>query len=408
MSDKINDAPGFRWEGRKSGKPCPAWAAPRKAVAAGFRPKWLRLSPDLSSEEIAAACRRLQAEALEFLAQGDVGRDGRLGGVEGSLGRLIRMFQVDDLGPFGRVKWNTRQTYVQELATIERLVGDRQLHALGGRDFDRWYRQFRRPAGDDGPEHVARASRLINMVRMVIGFGVILEIPHCDRLALILSKMRFEGGRPRQTVLTAAMVVAFRRAAHVAGRPSVALATAIQFETALRQRDVIGEYAPAHGASPGPLSFAGKRWTTGLVWGEHIDPATLVMRKPTSKSRGRKVAIADLTLCPMVMAELGHVAADRRVGPVIVSESTGQPYVRRGFAKTWREIARKAGIPDDVENRDARAGAISEAMAAGAHPDAVRQMATHSRLNQTAEYSRAQLEQSTKVAALRVAKRNEP
>jgi len=31
-------------------------------------------SPDLSSEEIAAACRRLQAEALEFLAQGDAGR----------------------------------------------------------------------------------------------------------------------------------------------------------------------------------------------------------------------------------------------------------------------------------------------------------------------------------------------
>jgi hypothetical protein len=48
-------------------------------------------------------------------------------------------------------------------------------------------------------------------------------------------------------------------------------------------------------------------------------------------------------------------------GPVIVSESPGLPWSTSRFRDRWREIARKAGIPDNVQNRDSRAGAAMEA-----------------------------------------------
>ena len=43
-----------------------------------------------------------------------------------------------------------------------------------------------------------------------------------------------------------------------------------------------------------------------------------------------------------------RVAPEKRFGPIIIWETTGLPYRYRHFAKMWRQVAKKAGVPDDV------------------------------------------------------------
>jgi hypothetical protein len=135
------------------------------------------------------------------------------------------------------------------------------------------------------------------------------------------------------------------------------------------------------------MVLRGRRWT-GLTWGVHISPSDLTMQKPTSKSRERKKAMADLKLSAFAMSELMRVPPDQRIGPVIVSEVTGQPYQRKAFNKRWRKIANEAGIPKDIQNRDARAGGITESYEAGAVPDHIRSAATHGDMAINQSYDR--------------------
>jgi hypothetical protein len=71
----------------------------------------------------------------------------------------------------------------------------------------------------------------------------------------------------------------------------------------------------------------------------------------------RKTELFELLEFPLVRRELARIAPLNRAnfpasGPVIVSESTGLPWSTSRFRDRWRELARKAGIPDKVQNRD--------------------------------------------------------
>jgi hypothetical protein len=359
----------------------------------------LKIDSAASPAEIALTCRRLQAEALEWIA-------GQRGGVvakfDGSLGSLIRFYQSEPLSNFANIKHNTRHTYTQMFAILDRHVGQRNLTSLSARDFDRWYKEFRKPACAGGPERISRAHYLLNLCRMLFKFGVRMEIHECERLSAIISTMSFENSRPRTSLLTYEMAKAFCVEARRCGRLSLALATAIQFECALRQRDVIGEWlqleeqGKGHGAN-------GKRWTTGLIWGEHIS-RELILNKPTSKSRGQERVIVDLKGCPLVMEQLKYLPPERRVGAVIVSETTGKQYFPDAFCTNWRAIARRAGIPDDVWSMDARAGAVTEATEANVPLEHVRSLTTH-KGRMVQRYDRATQAKNDQVIALRVASR---
>jgi len=115
--------------------------------------------------------------------------------------------------------------------------------------------------------------------------------------------------------------------------------------------------------------------------------------------------MADLKLSAFAMAELMRVPAERRIGPVIVSEVTGLPYQRNTFRRLWRQIAREAGIPDEVQNRDARAGGITEAYTAGAVPDHIRSAATHGDMAINQSYDRESMDKATSVQRARLAHR---
>jgi hypothetical protein len=221
-----------------------------------------------------------------------------------------------------------------------------------------------------------------------------MGLPNCDKLKGILAEMRFKDAPPRKIVITYEQVIAFLQKAHELGRPELALAQALQFEGTLRQIDVIGEWIPD------PERPSGTRWANGLLW-QHFRDYVLV--KETTKT-GQEADI-DFKLYPLALAELNRVPADLRVGPVIIDSRTGQPFKERRFQKDWRAVARAAGIPDDVLNRDSRAGGVTEGSDAGADLEHLRHHASHSSTVTTARYSRKTLAKTRAVAQLRVAHR---
>jgi hypothetical protein len=86
----------------------------------------------------------------------------------------------------------------------------------------------------------------------------------------------------------------------------------------------------------------------------------------TSKSKYPSAADFDLKKYSLLLLLplLEAVPHDRRAGAV-VKGAKGLPVRRDMYARWWRQIARAAGIPDEVWNMDARAGGASAAEEAG-------------------------------------------
>ncbi|WP_162559730.1 site-specific integrase [Methylobacterium radiodurans] len=352
---------------------------------------------------LASTCRRLQAEAKEWLSGQHNPPKARY---DGTLKSLMDLYQVHELSPFHAITAETRRSYVYNLGVLTKRVGARRLDRVTGEDLLRWHREFAKPSKLGGKPRIRFAHALMTMVRIVLKFGKVLNIADARALRSVMDDMEFATAPQREAFIAPEQVEAVRAVAHKRGLPSIALATALMFEAVLRQKDVIGEWVADATADPaGALTDRGRVWGTGLRWGEHVDPRTLIMIKPTSKSRGRRSAEHDLSLMPMVVAELAHVPALKRIGPMIVCETTGRPWRARHFREIWRECAREAGVPDEVWCMDARAGGITEGSDAGADIAHLSKTATHTNTVTTSRYNRDALSKSRKVAELRVLSR---
>jgi hypothetical protein len=401
MNSEI-DAPGLKIRRSKSGAVRLLWIARTDIVKAGYEPKCVRLHYRLDDPAdralVSSACKKLQAEMLEWRA----GQHGDRLRFDGTLTCLIRCYEHDPASPYAQLKWNTKRTYDQVLGVIERAFGKRVLSALAMGDFRRWYDEAKKPKTPGSPERVRKAHGIISMLRRLFAYGIMAEKPECARLAAILDEARFKQPKRRWAKLELHHVEAFLPIAIEAGRISLALGTALQFETMLRQRDVIGEWEPIpHGAPASGIVLGGRRWVNGLTWADLADG--LIIRKETTKTAA--IAAHDLKLGPLVLDVLVRIPAETRVGPLIIDETAGRPYAEHAYAREWREIARKAGVPDKVWNMDARAGAISEADDAGADLDMIRSAAGHTQASTTACYVRGTIGKSRTVAQLRQAHR---
>jgi hypothetical protein len=399
---RATDAPGLKRKLNTDGSFRFYWEARTDLAKRGYRPAAVRLHyPDTHEGrlQMAARCRILWAEMLSWVAH-----DGALParGYDGTIRSLCTQYETHNASPHRRVKWNTRRAQAQNIKVITSTVGARQIRCLIGPDFLNWHQKWGAPAADGKPPRPWRAKHAMDTLRCVISFGVTLGYEDCMRADLILGKMRFDTPAARKGRMTADHAVALCETAHAMGYHSIALATAIQFETALRQKDVIGEWLPDDSASGG-ITYKGHRWANGLTWAD-ID-INMILRKRTTKT-GEDVE-HDLRLCPLVLAELDLITPDKRLGPVIVSESTGEPYKHRTFTQTWRRIADAAGLPKEVWNMHARAGAVSEAYEAGAVETDVMKMAAHRNRQTSAHYNRGSLVQTSRVHELRLAKRTE-
>jgi hypothetical protein len=396
----ITDAPGLKRKRNRDGTSRWYWEARTDLVKRGYRPSVVRLHYPETEDgacQRAARCSVLWAEMLAW-ASNDGAFPRR--GYDGSIGSLCNQFQTDDGSPYRRAKWNSQRLYDQCCRIILKTVKDRKVRALVGPDFARWHAKWAEPAMQGKQPRMTRAKHCMDTIRRVIAYGLTLGYDDCIRADLILGKMRFEAPRPRTSKMTVEHLEAIRTQAHAMGLGSIALATTLQFELALRQKDVIGEWEPC-GESAGGIVHKGTRWTGGLTWSEL--GVNMILRKSAVKT-GIPVE-HDLRLYPMILEELAMCR--RRVGPLIISEATGEPYKHRTFTQTFRRVADTARVPRNVWSMDARAGAISEAYDAGAAEAEVMKHAGHKNRQTSARYNRGSLEQTSRVARLRQTKRTE-
>ncbi len=399
-----SEFPGLKKRPNKDGKLRLYWLPRGDIAKAGYTPRTVPLPYDwneLSQRPlISAACIKLQAEMLEWAS----GRKDRTRLFDGTVAALVREYQRNIESPYARVKWNTRRTYDQTLEIIENAFGERALSHIGLRDLRRWYDAAKKPKKPGDKERIRKAHGVISMIRRILAYGVAAELPECSRLQAILSATDFAQPARRRQKLTLGHVEAFIPVALKRGRLSLALGTALQFETTLRQKDVIGEWEPiGPGEEATGIILRGRRWVNGLTWSDIS--LSFEIFKDTTKTG--QTAAHDLRLCPLVMRVIGNVPADCRVGPLIVDETAGRPYAQHAYAREWRAVAEEAGIPKDIWNMDARAGGISEAEDAGADLDDIRATAAHSQTSTTIRYFRGTIGKSRKVAQLRAAHRAE-
>lgn len=247
---------------------------------------------------------------------------------------------------YSRLRYRSRQNYESLIRRVLEDCGNERLADLKAQDIERHYKVW-----TERGRVMARA--LITMLRMLFGFGTtVLEDSDCQRLSIIMNKMRFKKTDSRAEYLTLEQVKAIISQAHKTGRPSIALAQAIQFDCGLRQRDVIGEWVPHSEPGVTDLMDGPQKWLRGIRWSE-IDK-DLVLRHVTSRSGALEVV--KLSDKPLVRAELDRMTKLPTSGPIIVSEESNLPYHSDTFRKLWRKIAITVGIPKHVKNMDARLG----------------------------------------------------
>lgn len=402
MMVKASDAPGLKRKLNKDGSYRWYWEARSDLVKRGFRPSSVRLHYPATTDgeqQRAARCRILWAEMLRWESGGG---SFPARGYDGTIRSLCHLFQTDEYSPYRKAKWNSQRLYDQSIKIIVATVGERTVLGRIGPDFQRWHEKWGEPKAKGMPHRPTRAKHAIDALRRVMSFGVTQGFDDCARADIILGKLRFDAPAPRNARLTREQVDSVKTQAHSIGLHSIALATVLQFELAFRQKDVIGEWEPCVDAAGG-IVHNGTRWVNGLTW-SHID-ANMILRKAPIKTKRHGIEVEhDLKLYPTLMEELARVPIHRRVGPMILSEATGEPYKHRTFTQTWRRVAKAAGIPCHVKNMDARAGAITEAYDSGADETSVMKHAGHRNRQTSAKYNRGSLEQTSRVAMIRQAK----
>ena len=390
MAREPSDAPGFERKKERSGIIVPRWRAPKKAVALGYRPSLVRLYVDPNDHvAIADRCREEWAKMVAWLANEH--SEPRF---VGTIGSLIDIYASDENSPYQDLRYRSQVNYDKQLRLLKETVGERRIDKLTGDDFSRWYRKWREPKPPGSPPRIGRAHSLITRLRTLFGYGQRRGYPNCEKLKNVLAEMRFKATPPRKVFITYRQVVAVIAKAHELNEPALALAQALQFEGTLRQIDVIGEWLPD------PERPSGSRWANGLLWQHFRD---YVLSKKTTKT-GQEAGI-DFKLYPLALAELRRVPPDKRVGPVIIDRLTEQPFKSSTYRRRWRAVARAAGIPNYVMNRDSRAGGVTEGSDAGADLEHLRVHASHADGRTTQRYNRRTLTKTRAVARLRVAHR---
>ncbi|CCE05823.1 putative Phage integrase [Bradyrhizobium sp. STM 3843] len=338
---------------------------------------------------------------------------------DGTMRTACQIYQEHPLSTFNSVKHNTRRGYLADLTVIVESVGQRLIRNVTVLDVKNWYQQWRKgvvyvdEAGNQtiGPERVARAHNAVAMVRMVLRFMAALRHPDCKLLAEELANVQFEREGAREQELTYQHVRAFIRTAFDLAEKGVmpqdralymAIGTASQFELMLRQKDIIGDWAPRNATARFPAGISivhldDETWSGFFTW-ESVPGWR--WRTRTSKSKYRSPAEFDLTLYDLLFPLLEMVPMDQRHGAIVKGEH-GLPIRYRSYAKWWRQIATAAGIPVEVQSMDARAGGATEAEEAGANLEGIQANLTHTKKEMSLRYIRRRTKKIAAVAEVR-------
>jgi hypothetical protein len=233
------------------------------------------------------------------------------------------------------------------------------------------------------------------------------RLPGCAEFRIVLDAVRFQGLPSRKLVLNADQVTAARQAAHEIQHPRVALAYAIQFEGAVRQWDVKGQWMPIAERQPSAVIHKGKKWI-GPTWA-NVDENLILRWTPTkTETTTAPEIVIDLRACPMVMEEFERIPPEARKGPLIPNHETGRPYTEDRFNEVWHAAAKVAGLPANVWNRDLRKSGSNEARQAGAPIDDLKKLMGHAAETPVTSdvYDMANLEAHRRIAAARKSHRD--
>jgi hypothetical protein len=422
-------APGLK-RGRvlKDGTVCMYWMA-RQVVrnTMGFPDSCIPLPRGADDEALVELCHYHTARLLAWIGEAQELTEPvpTVTAYDGSVLSACRIYQEHPHSRFHKIKYNTRATYVSSLKLIEATVGRRLIRNLTVFDVEHWYDEWRTPAINEdadgnqivGAERIKRAHDAVTMFRTVLRFCAALRRPSCKQLDDELAKIKFEKAGAREQEMTYSHVVGFIRTALELGAKDVipmgrarymAVGVAAQFELLLRQKDIIGEWpktimdrdkAARRGATA--ISYDGEVWTGYFTW-ENIPGWR--WRTKTSKSKYRSAADYDLSKYSLLFPLLEAVPHEERAGAIIKGEG-GLPVRQSSYGKWFRQIARAAGIPDEVWNMDSRAGGATEAEESGADLDAIQANLTHSDKRTTIRYLRQRAKKIATVADARARKR---
>ena len=195
-----------------------------------------------------------------------------------TVAELVDCYHTDPRSPYHSLRFKVRQNYDSGIRRIVADAGHLRIVDLDAAALKRLYEEW----ASDGKKAQGRA--LITKLRLLSSFGVtVLNHDACMRLSAFLRNMRFPLPQARTERLTAEQAIAIRAKAHEMGRSSIALAQAFQFDTPLKQTDVIGEWVPLSERGVDMSDIVHKKmgkWVRGLRW-EEIDE-NLILRHVTS------------------------------------------------------------------------------------------------------------------------------
>jgi hypothetical protein len=378
-------APGFKAILRKGEDvPSPYWVADEDAVNSGYPTKTVPIPVrlgigNMAPCDVAAAieeeCQKQQSAMLAWM-DGEVDDRQRLAPkFDGTIGSLADCYESDEDSAYQGLKENSAEAYKAWLKMVRDTVGLRNVSRIVAKEFRRWYRMWKARSTSRGTDGTRQAYGGIQIVRIILNFGAESGIKKCLELRMAMDKMNFRRNPPRNVVMTFAQIRAVLEEAWRRNELFMALVQAIQFECFLRQNDVIGQWRklkPGYVAQAGDVVIGDKHWR-GMTMEMIRLEDTLVVK--TSKT-GKPVVHA-LASCQLVVECLEKIGKSVMDGPV-ARQADGSPWRdRQSFSKAWREIARAAGIPENVWNMDNRASGITEASEAGVPDDDIIKQSGH-------------------------------
>ncbi|MGL6209695.1 MAG: hypothetical protein ACRC14_07700 [Paracoccaceae bacterium] len=365
------------------------WRAPRPAVTAGY--SITRCKLEGTELQRAARARELTRDALRFMA----GEDASPRVKHGTWGWLISAYLHDDTSPFQEVEGNTQAQYRGQAEYWRKAIGADRIANMN-------YTLVK--TIQNGMKTNGRSadfiSKAFSALRRIVRFGVLIQTPGASVVAEVLSATRFQGPLPRDANPTGAQVMAVVRAADDAGDSRFALALLLQWWLCLRPMDVRGEFIPMKPGESGGIVMGKLQWRNGLTW-DMISPDLMTIRKVISKTKRSdgRAAIMDLSALDDVRARLEAIPLSEHVGPVILWK--GRPYDRKTYGLAWRKYAKAAGVPETVQCRDLRAGAVNDAVDHGATKIEVQHAARHSNGDTTERYIRGRDDTANRVIQMR-------
>ncbi|MBZ9984987.1 hypothetical protein LB521_28025 [Mesorhizobium sp. BR-1-1-8] len=402
---------GLTWIKRVHGR-TPYWRPPDWYLPDGKKPEHVSLlSVADDATELKRRCQTLEAEALAWKA----GARSHIGSFDFTFGQILKKYLTDEDSSFRSLRPGSRHPYQHYANRLIEELSEVRVDEVSGIDLKKWHAEW----SVDG-EKLAASKMMRAVLDAAIAFTIMSskagtpEFRAASELREILktASRKIPNPKRRESIVTADQVVALRAAAHADGRSSCALVYAMVFETTLRLWDVIGQWWPMDAPlisdvvmAPHTSMREAKKWF-GLRW-EDVGPDLVLRYMPSKTSAKTGLSVTfPLAKAPMVMEELVHWPAEKRIGPMIIADGTGMPYSSNYFGEFWRKDREAVGLPANIWARDLRASGITEGRASGASTDDAAKVAGHASTKTTsAVYDRATLEASERFADARTAKR---